>query len=89
MYQLSAPRPLGANAAARRACAGVVSGRGGKGALPWWAVLRRVFSKEKEKEKKKKAKGAEGEGGGGRQKDTAKKLYIYKLPIDRLSGCYW
>ena len=55
-------------------------------------VLRRVFSKEKEKEKekKKKAKGAEGEGGGRGQKDTAKKLYIiYKLPIDRLSGCYW
>ena len=142
MYQLSAPRPLGANAAARRACAGVVSGRGGKGALPWWAAAARSRQQESrprhrtprssqgvfggegegEKEEGKRRRRRRRRGKAKRHSKTIytnsrstasaavtgirlisfinaisllrirnlfSQFYIYKLPIDRLSGCYW
>ena len=44
---------------------------------------------QKKKKKKKKKKN----GGGGDADDDDggdfSQFYIYKLPIDRLSGCYW
>ena len=64
--------------------------------LQWsfWSLLFRLSwrknKKERKKEKGRKNERKEEEGREGRERKKARrKNYINKLPIDRLSGCYW
>ena len=50
----------------------------------------KIRKKERKKEKGRKNERKEEEGREGRERKKARrKNYINKLPIDRLSGCYW